>query len=219
MQRIRENGCHPPDNNNLGQPGADAWRLAGAGADVHVHRSRGLVAGAPVIPPLPSTSLRTVPNPVIPKDLKTGNWNKNQLNPGPASTFVAGPNFQLTSAQFPISPTRDDIVGSRGVRASNFLGINSKTGAESTTSPTGFRQVTGKNTPPTVNAVFNHRDFWNGGAQAEFDGVNPNLLKPWALASTGTGRCTPGISRRRNAQKGAHHRTAVSTPQGRQGQS
>jgi cytochrome c peroxidase len=38
---------------------------------------------------------------------------------------------------------------------------------------TGLRQVTGLNTPSVINAVFNHRNFWNGRAQFEFNGVNP----------------------------------------------
>jgi cytochrome c peroxidase len=35
------------------------------------------------------------------------------------------------------------------------------------------RQVTERNTPSTINAVFNHRQFWDGRAQNEFNGVNP----------------------------------------------
>lgn len=97
---------------------------------------------------------------------------RNQLNPGPTSVNLAGLNADLTPASFPISPTYDDIAGSQGVRASTFLGI-SKTGVESTTTPTGFRQVTGKNTPSVINTVFNHRQFWNGRAQPDFNGVNP----------------------------------------------
>ena len=37
----------------------------------------------------------------------------------------------------------------------------------------GVRRVTGINTPSVVNAAFNHRNFYNGRAQAEFNGVNP----------------------------------------------
>jgi cytochrome c peroxidase len=119
---------------------------------------------------------------------------RNQLNPGPDTTFnvggvSAGPNFQLMSASFPISPTHDDIAGSQGVRQSTFQSIGA-TGEELTTTPTGFRQVTGMNTPSAINAVFNHRNFWNGRAQPEFNGVNPwgsrNLsARVWVANSLG----------------------------------
>jgi cytochrome c peroxidase len=35
------------------------------------------------------------------------------------------------------------------------------------------RQVTGRNTPSTVNAVFNYRNFWDGRAQNVCNGANP----------------------------------------------
>lgn len=197
----------------------------------------GFVAGVPAIPPLPLTSLKTVPNPVIPGwptaptiradltdyivdlnaaiqlgkalfwDMQAGSDNKtacatchvqagadvrtmNQLNPGPNGTFdLASQNTELTSNSFPISLTFDDIAGSKGVRKSIFKSI-SNSGAESTSIPTGFRQVTGKNTPPVVNAVFNHRQFWNGRAQPDFNGVNPfgsrdTSARVWVVDSRG----------------------------------
>lgn len=36
-----------------------------------------------------------------------------------------------------------------------------------------LRQVTGRNTPSSVNAIFNFRNFWDGRAQNDFNGVNP----------------------------------------------
>ena len=35
------------------------------------------------------------------------------------------------------------------------------------------RQVTDDNSPTVVNAVFNHRNFFNARAQPDFNGVNP----------------------------------------------
>ena len=35
------------------------------------------------------------------------------------------------------------------------------------------RQVTGRNTPSVINAVFNFTNFWDGRASAFFNGVNP----------------------------------------------
>jgi cytochrome c peroxidase len=112
---------------------------------------------------------------------------KNQLNPGPTGSGFSA-NSTLTPADFPFtdflaSPPidADSIAGSQGVRKSKFVSIG-KSGAESTTSVAdpvfnvggvNVRQVTGKNTPSTINAVFNHRNFWNGRAQPEFNGVNP----------------------------------------------
>ncbi len=109
----------------------------------------------------------------------------NQLNPGANGTWDSlGANYPLYYTNFPFTtPVSDidNIAGSQGIRKSAFQGI-SNTGVESTTpvADTVFqvggvnvRQVTGMNTPSTINAVFNHRQFWNGRAQPEFNGVNP----------------------------------------------
>lgn len=112
--------------------------------------------------------------------------DKNQINPGANGIFNStGLNSSLQPSQFPFTtPTTDsdDIAGSQGVRASAFQGIDNKTGAELTATlgdpvfnvnGVNVRQVTGKNAPSVINAVFNHRQFHNGRAQAEFNGVNP----------------------------------------------
>lgn len=106
--------------------------------------------------------------------------SKNQLNPGSNNRWASrGPNYALQRTDFPVRS--DDVVGSQGVRAASFVGINAK-GKESTTpvadrvfnvGGVNVRQTTGKNAPPVINAVFNHRNFWNGRAQPEFNGVNP----------------------------------------------
>lgn len=36
-----------------------------------------------------------------------------------------------------------------------------------------YRRVEPRNTPTSVNAVFNHRQFWDGRANAQFNGVDP----------------------------------------------
>lgn len=113
---------------------------------------------------------------------------RNQLNPGKNGQWDAvafGPNSDLWSGAYPftirgVSDT-DNITGSQGVRKSVFNGV-SKSGVEQT-SPvsdavfsvggTNVRQVTGRQAPSTINAVFNHRQFFDGRAQAEFNGVNP----------------------------------------------
>jgi cytochrome c peroxidase len=113
---------------------------------------------------------------------------RNQLHPGANAGWDQpgfGANADLWPGAFPftlsgISDT-DNIAGSQGVRRSTFQGVT-KTGGESTSSlvdpvfsvdGNNVRQVTGRNAPSVVNAVFNHRNFHDGRAQAEFNGVNP----------------------------------------------
>ena len=113
---------------------------------------------------------------------------RNQLHPGANGQWDApgvGPNSDLWSSAYPftlpgVSDT-DNITGSQGVRKATFGGIG-KSGAEQislvadpvfTVGGKNVRQVTRRNAPSTINAVFNHRNFHDGRAQAEFNGVNP----------------------------------------------
>ncbi|MBI5582937.1 MAG: VCBS repeat-containing protein [Deltaproteobacteria bacterium] len=120
---------------------------------------------------------------------------KNQLHPGPDGTFqvLAGPNQTLTAAHFPfhqVSPVdaqlgtgtitndKNDVVGSQGVELQLFQTINVGSPLD-TGNPfldpifQHFRQVTGRNTPPAVNAVFNFANFWDGRAHYTFNGASP----------------------------------------------
>ena len=128
---------------------------------------------------------------------------RNQVNPGANGVFNGfSPNTNFSSTNFPFTtPARDtdDIAGSQGVRSSQFQNVDIHNGAESTTpvadpvfnvGGANVRRVTGKNTPSVINAVFNHRNFWNGRAQSVFDGVNPfggrDLdCRVWELGYTG----------------------------------
>ncbi|HYO57404.1 cytochrome-c peroxidase [Archangium sp.] len=115
--------------------------------------------------------------------------SKNQLSPGlnhvsgPDLTFkTGGLNHQLQASDFPLTrlltpgvrggldPEADsnDVVSSQGV---HWLapGLD----------PLGFslgfvkaRRVAPRNTPSVINAVFNHRQFWDGRAENVFNGVN-----------------------------------------------
>lgn len=114
---------------------------------------------------------------------------KQQLNPGPNSSgFVA--NKTLSATDFPFASSNDDIAGSQGVRVATYGGV-SKTGVETMTTTAGsMRQVTGKNSPSVINSVFNHRQFWDGRAQADFNGVNPfgnrdANARVWVVAAGG----------------------------------
>jgi cytochrome c peroxidase len=125
-----------------------------------------------------------------------GSWD--QVYYAPNSTLFPGgfpftisdakplpnPTVPYPDANAPSAPKifdTDNIVGSQGVRKSTFSGIDAKGNeltipvADATFSVGGknVRQVTGKNAPPVINAVFNHRNFFNSRAQPEFNGVNP----------------------------------------------
>jgi cytochrome c peroxidase len=109
---------------------------------------------------------------------------RNQLNPGANGVFDgASTNYTLSATDFPFvdqatGKNVDNISGSQGVRATTFVNVDKATGVETTTPVTDpvfgtMRQSTGLNTPTVVNAVFNHRNFFNGRAQPDFNGVNP----------------------------------------------
>jgi cytochrome c peroxidase len=119
--------------------------------------------------------------------------SKNQLSPGlkritktgapnPDTTFAngRGPNYQLTVNDFPLFPT-NDVASSQGIRNSVFLGVTHAPAdrQRQQPDPDGFqvggvnvRRVEPRNTPTVINAVFNHRQFWDGRADNVFNGVN-----------------------------------------------
>ena len=114
----------------------------------------------------------------------------------PDITFNAGgPNSVLQPADYPFHKLADpnnassqvladtnDVAGSQGVVLAKFIDTvpgNSAEEVEVVPDPVfnvqgiNVRQVTERNTPSTINAVFNFRNFWDGRAQNEFNGVNP----------------------------------------------
>lgn len=133
---------------------------------------------------------------------------RNQMNPGANNAFdsYAGlaPNYTFNTSgndfpfTVPLHRDTDNIAGSQGVRLSTFQGF-SRSGVEQTAlvadpvfnvGGVNVRQVTGKNAPTTINAVFNHRNFFNGRAQPEFNGVNPfgnrdANARVWVVGSSG----------------------------------
>ncbi|MEE8311957.1 MAG: cytochrome c peroxidase, partial [Candidatus Binatia bacterium] len=122
---------------------------------------------------------------------------KNQINPASDGMFGigGGPNHQLTAADFPFhelaDPTdrtsavifdTDDVSGSAGVAHRSFNDIvpgGDVDDCDTVPDPVwniggvNTRQVTGRNTPSAVNAVFNFRNFWDGRASFLFNGVDP----------------------------------------------
>jgi cytochrome c peroxidase len=110
-----------------------------------------------------------------------------------ASGAAGGPNHTLTRSDFPfhqrenpfsdISPVTfdtDDVASSAGTFAGEYNSAP-RTGDindECTRNPdpvfhvdgTGTRRVEPRNTPTVINAVFNHRNFWDGRANNTFNG-------------------------------------------------
>ncbi|WP_445246832.1 cytochrome-c peroxidase [Microcoleus sp. OTE_8_concoct_300] len=115
----------------------------------------------------------------------------------PDITFNAGkgPNSVLQPGDYPFHKLADpnnrlsqvladtnDITGSQGVSLTKFIDIVPGSAVDRVqvvpdsvfnVQGTNVRQVTERNTPSTINAVFNFRNFWDGRAQNEFNGVNP----------------------------------------------
>jgi len=115
-------------------------------------------------------------------------------------SFGAGANHHLTPDMFPLRQLWDqtdrgstvlvresnDVVSSQGVFSGTFNGATLTSGLPiENITPTadrdGFtaggpalnvRRVEPRNTPSVINAVFNHRNFWDGRAKPDFNGVN-----------------------------------------------
>ena len=116
--------------------------------------------------------------------------SRNQVSPGlkhmpePDLTYTtgSGPNHQLTASDFPLSrlatpgirgglnsaTDSNDVVSSQGIHhpASAVDPLGFQVGSVNT------RRVEPRNTPSVINAVFNHRQFWDGRAENVFNGVN-----------------------------------------------
>ncbi|MEI7702500.1 MAG: cytochrome c peroxidase, partial [Planctomycetia bacterium] len=124
----------------------------------------------------------------------------NTANPGKSGSLFRGVNKTLKSSDFPFHKFKDptvpgdsvsnpviadvrEVIGSQGVITANFAGVKSGSAIDMTVgkvlNPTfmsqysNVRQVTGRNAPSTVNAVFFDRSFWDGRANRYFNGVNP----------------------------------------------
>jgi cytochrome c peroxidase len=120
--------------------------------------------------------------------------SKNQVSPGlthadaPDLTYsvVPGPNSQLESLDFPLTrlvypgvrgaldPATDsnDAVSSQGIHYPGNLDDPQSFFVGSANGLANTRRVEPRNTPSMINAVFNHRQFWDGRAENVFNGVN-----------------------------------------------
>jgi cytochrome c peroxidase len=104
----------------------------------------------------------------------------NVLNPGGDGQFgsgmVDGPGQTLKPGKI----LNDDRVGSQGVVGSLFMEVDpdpaqaaDRCVADQTAPFYAHRRVTGRNAPPTLAAVFNRDNFWDGRANHGFNGANP----------------------------------------------
>jgi len=116
----------------------------------------------------------------------------------PRTKQFRGANHKLSAADFPFHRLRDpsypessdnpvvydtsEVVGSQGVIKRRFYEINDVARRDRgiqeaddrfTMYGVNLRQVTGRNTPSVINAIFNDRNFWDGRANRYFNGVNP----------------------------------------------
>jgi len=128
---------------------------------------------------------------------------KNSVNPGFDNVFhVRGPNETLLPTDFPFLQRQDpdfqspilrdsnDIVGSQGVRYTDFVNIVTGSAVDNgvpipdqifNVNGVNTRRVTGRQAPTVINAIFNFNNFWDGRAHFEFNGVNPfGTLDPTA---------------------------------------
>lgn len=119
----------------------------------------------------------------------------NEIAGAITSTAAVRTNTTLAAADFPFhafsnpndntSPaTRDrrDVAGSMGIVARRFAGVSrdaTESGAEAGVSSlfmlggVNVRQVTSRNAPTVINAVFNFRNFWDGRASNVFNAGTP----------------------------------------------
>ncbi|MCC6538515.1 MAG: hypothetical protein IT162_13245 [Bryobacterales bacterium] len=109
----------------------------------------------------------------------------NQVSPSsasqPGTSFsLPGPNGQLTPGYFPVRT--QNVVSSQGICQAQFAGITPGSAVDRSTPVAdavfnvggrNVRRVEPRNTPTSVGAVFNHRNFWDGRAKHVFNGVSP----------------------------------------------
>ena len=114
---------------------------------------------------------------------------------GQTAAGQLGPNYTLSSDDFPLHQfndpsdnhsgvkfTTDDVISSSGTFSGEFTGSSRFSGMNDECSRSadpvfhvnhiGTRRVEPRNAPTVINAVFNHRNFWDGRANNVFNGVN-----------------------------------------------
>jgi len=128
------------------------------------------------------------------------NRSRNTLHPGANGTFDpthsgsgGGPNTALSAADFPFTKwldpldglelvaSTDDVRGAAGVFRTQFAGIDAGSASDLgidqddglyQVAGTDTLQVTGRDAPTAIGAIFFHRLFWDGRANHFFNGQN-----------------------------------------------
>lgn len=120
---------------------------------------------------------------------------KNQIDPGlthaapTGTTFEntlsgnkSGPNYTLTKNDFPFPPQSDDIASSSGtfsgqfrypVSGSNIEQCDRSAGSIFHVNGIATRNIEPRHSPTVINAAYYYRNFWDGRANNEFNGVSP----------------------------------------------
>src|SRR3954447_19269248 len=105
----------------------------------------------------------------------TDNRMMNVVNPGPDGLFTSGGVTGPGQLFSPSAILDDDRVGSQGIVGAMFAGVDpDPSHAADLCTPDqgtpfyGHRRVTGRNAPPTLGAVFNRDNFWDGRANHGF---------------------------------------------------
>jgi cytochrome c peroxidase len=105
---------------------------------------------------------------------------QNTLHPGPDNAFASGGVSAAGQLFTPVSIGNDDRVGSQGVASGQFVAVdpNPAVAADQcvATSAPPFgaeRQVTGRNSPTMIGAVYFRDAFWDGRANHTFNGNDP----------------------------------------------
>jgi cytochrome c peroxidase len=111
--------------------------------------------------------------------LNGGNYPFFQvLNASTAQLIQDGSGNAVFKDGNAITNNKDDVTGSQGVSFKTFLNTVLGNPLDNATSQNDgtfghSRRVTGRNTPPAVNAVFNYANFWDGRANNIFNGSSP----------------------------------------------
>ena len=108
---------------------------------------------------------------------------KHMPEPDLTYTTGSGPNHQLTASDFPLTPPCRRRASAEawirhGQQRRRLVARHSSPRAVPSirwafrSSGVNTRRVEPRNTPSVINAVFNHRQFWDGRAENVFNGVN-----------------------------------------------
>jgi len=104
----------------------------------------------------------------------------NTVNPGLDGKFTSGGVTAPGQGFTPSNLTSDDRIGSQGVAAAAFVAIDpDPSHAADVCTPTSdivfgtARQVTGRNAPTVIGAVFFRDAFWDGRGNHIFNGFDP----------------------------------------------